>query len=227
MSIITDQPPYTSSRRGWTSGERPHLGGSYPVGDGNTWMPDVWDGLRQRLRVSSNVGIESVIDIGCGFGHVVEWWLKQGVRCIGVEAWHDAIVNNKCREHVMIHDYADGPFIPSQEYDLAWSAEFVEHVHLDHVPNYMATFQCCRFAAITHAAVGQGGYHHVSCFDDSHFIRQFDKYGFDFDPTITEWMRSTDAWHAPWGRCSLMFFRRRAPARIFDKTPENQPPPLA
>lgn len=226
MGIDTDQPGYTSSKRGWAVSDRPHVGGSYPCNDLNTWMPDVWDGIRQRVFAKDAVTIESVIDIGCGFGYTLEWWIQRGVRCIGVEAWHDAIVQNKCREHVMIHDYTEGPFIPSQEYDLAWSAEFLEHVHMEHAPSYMATFEKCRYAAITHADVGQHGHHHVSCFDDSHWVRLFDKYGFDHVQEMTDWMRSTDTWKAPWGRRSLMFFKRRRKPVRFEKTVQNQPPPL-
>lgn len=209
MPIDTDQPTYTSSQRGYDQAARPWLGGSYECSDGNTWMPDVWNEIRRYALEQSRYPVDSVIDIGCGFGWVVEWWIKQGVRCIGVEGWDQAVIKSRCREHVFVHDYREGPFVPSCEYDLAWSAEFLEHVDEHYMANYMATFKSCRYAVITHGEPGQDGHHHVNCNTDEYWVGKFGQFGFDWDESFTKWMRSTDTYNAPWGRRTLMLFKRR------------------
>lgn len=207
---MTTQQPYASSRFGYEIGARPHLGGSYPV-DTNTFMPDVW--LRLLPLVTEHNNDASVLDIGCGHGAAVEWFLKRGTRCLGVEGEQAAIQNSRVREHIVVHDYTDGPFIPCVPFSLAWSAEFLEHVDAFHMPSYMVTFQACAYACITHGEPGQLGHHHVTLLEDDAWIENFAKYGFEHVPEVTAWLRATDMGGA-WGRRTLMFFRRTGPCSV-------------
>jgi len=184
--------------------EDPHLGGSYgdtKVGDANTWMPDVWE------RLIKDYNITSVVDVGCGYGYSTKWFRDHGLHTTGIEGDPAAVKGTKCPGAIIPHDYTLGP-LPVDPKDLAWCAEFVEHVEEQFMPNYMATFLCCKWVVITHGEPGQDGWHHVNCQTSAYWIDQFQKRGFHHHEDATEWMRATDRWKAGWGRRTLMMFHR-------------------
>lgn len=190
-----------------------HLGGSYLDNpDTNTFVPDVW----QRLRV--DYGLYSFLSVGCGVGWDVEWWQKQAattgfglphIRAIGVEGDPEAFRKRRV-DSLIWHDYTLGPWAPVEKYDLGWCAEFVEHVEACFIPNWMATLKACGLVVMTFATPGQGGYHHVNEQPEGYWLDQFDKYGFEYLPEVTRWMRATDGGGA-WGRRTLTAFRNRTP----------------
>jgi hypothetical protein len=64
----------------------------------------------------------------------------------------------------VFHDFSLGA--PSEKldgfYDVAWSAEFLEHIDQEYLPNVMAAFQKAHLVFVTHGQPHQGGYHHVN-----------------------------------------------------------------
>lgn len=192
-----------------------HLGGAYvEVNDASTYMPDVWEYLVGKYN------IKSVVDIGCGAGWNTKWFLDKGIRTIGVEGDPECFAYPQIKKEFMHKwDYTEGSFIPEEEFDLAWSSEFVEHVEEKFIPNWMATMQKCKHVCITHGEKGQHGHHHVNCNTTEYWIDKFKEYGFDCDLIETAHLRTTDVWHAPWGRRSLTLFHRD-----LQWTPLNNPP---
>ena len=185
------------------SDARSHLGGAHRGGDYNTMMPDVWGYLIVRFNVWS------VVDVGCGYGHALPYFAGCGAHTVlGIDGDPDCIEKSLCPSVTVQHDFAEGPFNLKCEYDLAWSAEFLEHVEERHQPHYMATFRRCRHVCITHALPRQIGYHHVNCRDDTYWIKVFAAYGFAFDAAETTVLRRTDRLGAQWGRATLMLFHR-------------------
>lgn len=155
-----------------------HLGGYLKGGDPDTLYPDMWDWLVDTWEV------KSVIDIGCGDAPALKHFLGRGVRAVGVDGMpptHPLVVQ---------HDYEKGPYMPGGDFDLAWSAEFVEHVDEQYVPNFMATFRAARFAMITHAEPGQPGWHHVNCKSADYWKGVFAGAGFEFDDSLTGMSRA-------------------------------------
>lgn len=178
-----------------------HLGGAYPGGDGNTIMQDVWGFL------VINYEVKSVLDVGCGYGQGLKWFLDHSISGLGIDGFPDAIKNNLCPGNVMLHDFCDGPPALEHGYDLGWSAEFLEHVEEKYVPNIMAAFAGCGHVCVTHGEPGQNGHHHVNCQDDDYWVERFREHGFEYLADETRKLRLSDRWHAPWGRRSLMLFR--------------------
>jgi hypothetical protein len=180
-----------------------HLGGAAPL-DTNTYMQDVFGYLLVKYE------IRSVIDIGCGFGQTLKWFGEHGLcNVTGVEGWDEAIEKNVIPQDRLIkHDFTTGPLNHGIPYDLAWSAEFVEHVDEKFIPNFMPAFRLARYAVITHGEPGQHGYNHVNCQTSEYWIEKFAQHGFTHDAGETALLRRTDRWKAGWGRRSLLFFRR-------------------
>jgi SAM-dependent methyltransferase len=165
-----------------------HLGGYIIGGDPATQYPDLWLWLVQEL------GIRSVLDVGCGDGtslntmrKIIESEHGSGfvIGIDGVGQVHDRIIR---------WDYCDGPLTAFEnygEFDLVWSCEFVEHVEERFMPNYLATFAASNhFLLMTHAEPGQPGHHHVNCRDVGYWIGALAAIGFRFDNDLTDTTRS-------------------------------------
>lgn len=178
-----------------------HLGGASEH-DANTWMPDVWGYLLVKYRI----GI--LLDIGCGYGAALKWWSEYGVNCVGIDGDPKALEASAFKGTLVQHDFASGPYVHGTPFDLAWSAEFLEHLAEEHLPNVAPCFQAARYACITHGEPHQHGQHHANCRPSSYWVRQFEHWGFEHREDETLLLRLTDRWHAGWGRRTLMFFER-------------------
>lgn len=173
-------------------------------------MKDVWGYLLTKF------GLTTLLDVGCGYGHAMRFFADHLVTVQGIDG--DPACQGpeqQCPGCVLTHDYTTGsaPLGP-RLYDLAWSAEFLEHVEFPYVPNYMRDFRRCRIVVVTHAEPGQNGHHHCLCETDAFWVEKFYEYGFDHNPNETALLRRTDRWHAPWGRRTLMFFDNRNPIAL-------------
>ncbi len=154
--------------------EKNYLGGCIIENDIGTWSPQVWDKLIEWYNP------KTFIDVGCGAGHSLKYFLDKNIEGIGVEGYLPAIEASSVKNFIKIHDYVEMEFIPEKNYDLAWCCEFVEHVEEQYMPNFMKTFEYCNIVAMTHAVPGQPGYHHVNCQNADYWINAFDKIGFKF-----------------------------------------------
>jgi SAM-dependent methyltransferase len=160
-----------------------HLGGCSRSGDPATWTPGVWDFLIENLNV------QSVIDIGCGFGHSTEYFSKKIPTVTGVEGSSAAVNSSLVKNLIDLHDYSESPYIPSIIFDLAWSCEFVEHVEERFMQNFIETFKKSKYVAMTYASPGQGGHHHVNEQPESYWIEKMQRNGFHFMSEMTQKVR--------------------------------------
>lgn len=151
-----------------------HLGGYVPGGDPNTTYPLLWRYLVDEL------GVRSVLDIGCGDGGAARWFIDEGCTVRGVDGIDQSLA------YVQQHDYSvDGERTPISydppEFDLVWSAEFVEHVEATHVPDFLADFALGKVVLMTHAVPGQPGWHHVNCRTSDYWIGAMAAIGYELD----------------------------------------------
>jgi len=172
--------------------------------DPNTFLPDVWEHL------IADYAIQSVLDVGAGAGWSTKWFANKGIYTLGIEISQDALDHNHCSSNVVLHDYAQGPFVPACCFDLAWCAAFVQQVEEESIPNLMASFQSCKYVCLTFVQPGQPGYHHVNCQPTDFWVKKMNAFGFDHDPRETLHLRSTASDKAQWGRRGLTFFIRRS-----------------
>lgn len=151
-----------------------HLGGFVPGGDPAAWYPALWDAL------VLNLGVRSVIDVGCGEGHALSHFAHAGCSLVhGV----DGVPQRE--PYIEQHDYTTGPLVPEVRYDLCWCCEFVEHVKPRYAPNFISTFLAADLLLMSHATPGQGGHHHVNCQPSGFWIALLAGYGFECDPWLT------------------------------------------
>ena len=105
-------------------GDGKHLGG---------WTEIDIQGLSPRLwrHMMSELGIHSIIDVGCGRGISTTWFIMNGLDTLCVEGSHDAYLNSVLPDkdkQMVEHDFSRGPYWPAKTYDAVWCVEFLEHV---------------------------------------------------------------------------------------------------
>lgn len=185
-----------------------HLGGYVPGGDDATFFPELWKWLVDEL------GVKSVIDVGCGDGQAMDVFREHGCEVMGVEGVaQDA-------PDIYQHDYTKGPFIPGGRFDLCWSCEFVEHVEERYTRDFLATFERANLVLMTHASPGQMGYHHVNCQTADYWVGAMAGLGYGLDHPLTAKTRSLARLNAnPWNHYvrSGLAFRRFGPELSFRK----------
>lgn len=160
-----------------------HLGGCNINGDPATHYPIMWKFLKETL------GLESVLDVGCGFGYAVEHFQKRlKLQTLGIEGSRK-VADIAVTDKIKVHDFSKSRLFMKKGYDLVWSSEFVEHVAPEHVDNFMGTFNCGKFVAITYASVGQSGHHHVNENSEQYWIDLFEKNGFVYCENFTNKLR--------------------------------------
>jgi SAM-dependent methyltransferase len=160
-----------------------HLGGYIHGGDPGTWCPYLWSWVVKEFQ------IQSVLDIGCGEGRSTKFFHDLGCEVLGVDGCEQAIHDSVIPEHVVLHDFCEGPFVPERSFDLIWSCEFLEHVGEEYVPNILGTFaHAAKVILATHAfperksrarSKRHHGHHHVNCRPSSYWIRHIEGAGFE------------------------------------------------
>ena len=154
-------------------------------GDPATYSPNLWRWLVDVL------GVESVIDVGCGEGHAAAFFADMGCLVQGVDGSFSALRDSVIPGRHVRHDFLNGPYVPERNYDLAWSCEFVEHVDERFMEHYFQTFDSAsRYLLMTAAPPGQPGWHHVNCQPSEYWIKHIEPRGFRFDEALTEEART-------------------------------------
>lgn len=166
-----------------------HLGGYWNTknlwGDPGTWGPEIWN------KLIKDKNIKSVVDIGCGLGFSTKYFASKGLTAIGIEGGENALNNSVYDGDVRLHDYTTGSKLNDDElFDLVWCCEFVEHVEEEFADNFLSDFAHGNYVAMTHADVGQPGYHHVNCQSQEYWIKKLEEKGFEFDKEYSEELRS-------------------------------------
>jgi hypothetical protein len=169
--------------------KEPHLGGYIVGGDYHTYLTEIWDWMISN-------GIKSVMDIGCGEGYAIKYFYDHGCDVLGIEgsinAWNNSIIKDK----TVLHDFTKSTYSPSQRYNAIWCCEFVEHVEEKYIDNFLHTFKYADKIFMTHADIGQDGYHHVNCQNSLYWINLLQSINFKYNHDISLYLRElTDKVH--------------------------------
>jgi SAM-dependent methyltransferase len=175
--------PETDATRGIYGGrgDGKHLGG-FTEFDPHGVAPGVW------AKMITEIGVKSIMDVGCGRGTSSRWFLEHKARVLCVEGSHDAVTKSFLPPDAIVeHDYSRGPWWPQDTYDAAWSVEFLEHVSRQYMHNYIQTLRKAAVLFVTSSR--WGGWHHVEVHGDEWWIRKFTSYGFVYDAALTQTVR--------------------------------------
>jgi SAM-dependent methyltransferase len=130
----------------------------------------------------SKYSIKTMVDIGCGPGGMKNIAKTLDISWTGV----DGDFTLKDKENIIIHDFSIAELDLEQEFDLAWSSEFLEHVDEKYIDNYMPLFASAKIVVATAALPGTPGHHHVNCKDLDYWIKVFGRYDMIYDELETK-----------------------------------------
>lgn len=175
-----------------------HLGGYVAGGDPDTQYPDMWAWLVERESV------RTVLDVGCGDGAAMRAFTDLGCHAFGIDGMAQE------ETYIATHDYTTGPYpfitADATEFDLVWSAEFVEHVEARYAANFLDSFARAPLVLMTHAQPGQPGHHHVNCQDSVYWQKLMYGNGYEVDAELTVQTRARA--HGYYAATGIAFRRR-------------------
>ena len=156
--------------------------------------------------LKETLGVESMLDVGCGPGKQVRLARRLGIEAFGIDGDHTLKFSEP---YFFLQDFTKGKFSCDRTFDLVWSVEFLEHVEEQYQPFYMSTFRLAKAVVCTAALPGQLGFHHVNCRKQSYWIGVFKKYGFVFDKPNTQKLREHSSMGRDFMRDTGMLFIRK------------------
>jgi SAM-dependent methyltransferase len=159
-----------------TDPDDPALGGNVIGGDPDTYHPALWSYAVERFAITS------MLDVGCGEGHCVQYFNALGVRASGFDGLRSNV--ERAVTPIKWHDLRRGPFI--HPVDLVHCCELVEHIEERYLSNLLRTLANGRVIIMTHAVPGQTGYHHVNCQPSTYWMDKLEPLGYRFLERETE-----------------------------------------
>jgi hypothetical protein len=180
-SVIIDDSKVVYERKIYGGkGDKPHLGG-FATGsiDMDGVAPVLWK------YMVSEIGVKSLLDIGCGRGISTSWFHLHGVETLCVEGSHDAVGQTVLPPGMVTeHDFSRGPWWPSRTVDAVWCVELLEHVGRNFHENLIPAFRKAALVYATHST--WGGWHHVEVHDSDWWIQKFESLGFRYSDSLTK-----------------------------------------
>ncbi len=175
-----------------------HLGGFVAGGDPLTFYPKLWAWMVKDL------GVESVLDIGCGNGQAAAYFRDLGCSVLGLDGSEKAGTELSSNEF-LLHDLVAGPCFCRGKYSSVWCCEVAEHVEERYVHNLLLTIvaNVRDVVFFSHALPGQGGYHHVNCKPPEYWLAQFALFGCEIDEPTTNTARRLA--HGYFSRTGIVF----------------------
>ncbi len=124
---------------------------------------------------------QSVLDVGCGTGISLDYFLSKGIAVRGLEGSDLAISKARHGDHIRQHDLNE-PLDLGEKFDLVWCFEVAEHIHPRHVAALLDTLTRHGDRILLSAArPGQGGLGHLNEQPPEYWIDLLEERGFALD----------------------------------------------
>lgn len=131
---------------------------------------------------------DTVLDVGCAVGVLLEYMAEQGASVHGVEA-HPRALELALVDSVEQHDLRD-PYHPPQPFDLVLCIEVAEHLDAQYADTLVDSLcRCGSTILFTAARPEQDGTHHVNCRPRSYWRDKFVARGYEYDDEAVTGLR--------------------------------------
>jgi len=138
----------------------------------------------------------SVLDIGCGTGISLGYFLQHGIAAQGIENSAVAISQSAVKEKIIRHNLNQELNL-NERFDLVWCFEVIEHIHPDFEGAFLKTLTNHSNRIILSAArPGQGGHGHFNEQEPAYWTRKFSELGYALNEAFTQKLKATGEMHA-------------------------------
>jgi SAM-dependent methyltransferase len=138
----------------------------------------------------------TVLDVGCGTGVSLEYFLKYGLKGTGIENSLIAISKSPVKENIIRHNL-NKEIDLRMNFDIVWCFEVIEHIHPDFEGKFLRTLANHSNTIILSAAKpGQGGHGHFNEQLPEYWIRKFSELGYLYNNKFSESLQMTGENHA-------------------------------
>lgn len=146
----------------------------------------------------------SVLDVGCGVGKSLEYFLANKIDALGIENSDIAISKSIIKEKIIKHNLKN-PLYLKKRFDLVWCFEVIEHIH----PNYSDIFVNNLIVhsdkiLISAAQPGQGGHGHFNEQLPAYWVQKFKNLGYYYNENFSNKLKATKENHSE----NLLFFEK-------------------
>lgn len=139
---------------------------------------------------------KSVLDLGCGTGRTLDYFLAQGLDAQGCEGSSKGISLARHPERIRQHDL-EKPLDLGRRFDLLWCFEVVEHVRPAKVDVLLDTItRHSDLIVLSAARPGQGGDGHFNEQPPEYWIERMRRRGFELLREETEALRAVPETHS-------------------------------
>ncbi|HEV7330127.1 MAG TPA: methyltransferase domain-containing protein [Flavisolibacter sp.] len=156
-------------------------------------------------RVIQEFDPQSVLDVGCGTGISLEYFLQKNIDGVGIENSKLAISRSSVKDKIIRHNL-NKPLNLKRKFDLVWSFEVIEHIHPHFESIFLNTLVLHSDRIIISAAMpNQGGHGHFNEQLPEYWIQKFSNLGYGLNNVVTEHLRSINEMHAK----NMLVFERK------------------
>lgn len=150
----------------------------------------------------------SVLDVGCGTGKSLEYFVQRGIDTVGIEGSALAISKSPHRDRMHCLNLNE-PIDLQRQFDLVWSFEVAEHIHPRYADTLVDTLaRHGDVVAVSAATPGQGGEGHLNEQPPEYWIEKFRERGFAYEAELTTRLRGLEERHAE----NMLVFTRKSAA---------------
>jgi SAM-dependent methyltransferase len=147
----------------------------------------------------------SVLDVGCGTGRSLDWFLEKEIKVYGLEGSRIGIKHARNPQYIKQTDLNHSVDL-GRRFDLVWCFEVAEHIHPNFTENFLHTLtrhgDCVMMSA---AHPGQGGTGHFNEQPRSYWLRRFEALGFVHDDSGRDEIIKDWTWYPE----NIFLFRKK------------------
>jgi len=133
------------------------------------------------------IDFNSVIDVGCAIGDIVQGFRDRGKESFGLEGSPHAEPFLVCDPRVVFFKDLREDLEINMRFDLCTCLEVAEHIEKKYIPNFVANLvSLSDQLLLSIAGPGQGGLHHYTLEDILWWDRYFNSYGYIRDDSVAE-----------------------------------------
>ena len=136
-----------------------------------------------------------VLDLGCGQGVSLKYFLSNGVDGVGVENSSLAIQKSGIADKIVKFNL-NNELDLKKDFDLVWCFEVIEHIHPKFEKNILKTLtRHAPIVVLSAARPGQGGHGHFNEQLPEYWIEKFHNLGVSFDGEFSNTIQALEETH--------------------------------